>query len=73
MEMRAEIASVRGEISSLRAEMRGEIALVRAEIGTLREHINGRINELEAKMIKWVVATGFSSLGIALAMTALLK
>jgi len=53
------------------AELRGEVKTLRAEMGTLRAELMGGMAALEAKMMRWFIATTFSSVALAFSVTKL--
>ena len=68
--LRAEMGTVRAEMGTIRAEMgtvRAEMGIVRAEMGTLRSDMKGGLEALEAKMMRWFVATTLSCAGLGFA------
>jgi hypothetical protein len=65
MATKADLATLRGEIAASRAEMRGEIAASRAEL-------RGEIFAMEGRLIKWMVGTALTSVGVAVTAAKLL-
>jgi hypothetical protein len=71
-ELKVEIAEVRVEIAGVRTELRSGIAGVRTAIAEVRTELKdeiGRvrtaIESMDAKIIRWVVATGIATAGLA--------
>jgi len=66
-EGKVEIAGVRTEIAGLRTELKDEIAGVRTELKGEIAAVRTSLESMEAKLIKWFVATGLSIAGLAFA------
>jgi predicted aminopeptidase len=75
-EMRAEFGTVRAEFGTVRAEMgtlRAEMGTLRAEMGTLREEMKGGMQAMEAKFMRWFIATSLSCAALAFSASRLLN
>jgi chromosome segregation ATPase len=75
-EMRGDINTVRAEMGTVRAEMgilRAEMGTLRAEMGTLRAEMKGGMEAMEAKFMRWFVATSLSCAALAFSATKLLS
>jgi predicted nucleic acid-binding Zn-ribbon protein len=59
-------AEIRGDINTLRVEMR-------AEMGTLRAEVKGDMEAMEAKFMRWFVATSLSCAALAFSASRLLN
>jgi septation ring formation regulator EzrA len=55
------------------AEMRGDINTLRAEMGTLRAEMKGGMQAMEAKFMRWFVATALSCAALAFSAAKLLN
>jgi hypothetical protein len=59
-------AEIKGDINTLRVEMR-------AEMGTLRAEVKGDMEAMEAKFMRWFVATSLSCAALAFSASRLLN
>ena len=59
-------AEMKGDINTLRVEMR-------AEMGTLRAEVKGDLEAMEAKFMRWFVATSLSCAALAFSASRLLN
>ncbi len=69
-------AEMRGDINTVRAEMgtvRAEMGTLRAEMGTLRAEMKGSMQAMEAKFMRWFVATALSCAALAFSAAKLLN
>lgn len=69
-----------GDINALRTEMRAEFGTVRAEMGTLRAEtgtlraeVMGGMQAMEAKFMRWFIATSLSCAALAFSASRLLN
>jgi hypothetical protein len=71
--VQAEFGTVRAEIGSVRVELRAEMGTLRAEMGTLREEMKGGMQAMEAKFMRWFIATSLSCAALAFSASRLLN
>ena len=57
--LRADIASVRGEVAEVRDTLRGEIASVRGEIASVRDSLGSEIASVREEVVALRVEVGF--------------
>jgi predicted nucleic acid-binding Zn-ribbon protein len=70
-ELKGEIKDLRGElkgeIKDLRGELKGEIKDLRGELKGEIKDLRTEMASMEAKIIKWIIATGLATAGLAFA------
>ncbi|MCY4674546.1 MAG: DUF1640 domain-containing protein [Bacteroidetes bacterium] len=69
--VRGEISELRGDMNTMESNLRGDMntmeSNLRGEIGELRGDMNTKISSLEARLVRWMLVTFFSGLGILFA------
>jgi predicted nucleic acid-binding Zn-ribbon protein len=58
---------LKGEIKDLRGELKGEIKDLRGELKGEIKDLRTEMASMEAKIIKWIIATGLATAGLAFA------
>ncbi|MCY4673215.1 MAG: DUF1640 domain-containing protein [Bacteroidetes bacterium] len=69
--LRGEISELRGDMNTMGGNLRGEISELRGDMNTmgsnLRGDMNTKISALEIRLVRWMVVTFFSGMGILFA------